>query len=428
MASDSLFFSRYGQWTSKQANAGAPAEKIRATGLSLLAECVNTGEVTCIDGCDSPMSRAIMKHHGAAIFEMNSNWTLSPQDWCCPCCRRNKLQISRVGQHGQILAKSVIHHDHMSEVLRQTFNERFIAAGTTLEQVDGLELVRRISSAFAAYDEILVCEDCNNADTSAKRLCEIPGNFSFSVGQIRTFIMSRHHRPHLIDETKAQQAWLGAENAFNLRMRIVNAVAKAAATDRHWYEPNGKLHERIPVHGSDGRHDPYIFRWFTPTEVVDALGAKTKVSAPNVRRWRTDSKPLGKSLPPNYLALLLSDSSNARRWDTLADHWSCPVCRRSKEDIVYIDKKGNVSWHLHEVPKRAGLWGGVGPICNHCFSTLRSLKLELETHVSEEVAIYNIVSPAEIADIISPRPHSLHVVKSVRAASLVQAIFSEKRL
>lgn len=428
MSNGSLLFTRYGDWIREQTEARTPREIIRANGLKLLVECIDKGEISRLDSCNSPISRAIMKHHGATVFEMNSNWALSPQDWRCPCCRRSKLEISRVGQHGQILAKSVAHHDHMGEVLRRAFNDQFVASGMALEQVDGLELVRRMSLAFSAYDEILICEDCNNADANAKRMHDIPKDFSFSIGQICSFITVRNHQAHSIDVENAYQAWLAAEKAYLLRMRIVAAVAKAAATDRHWYEPNGKLQERYPVLGCDGRYDPCLFDWFATTEVLDALGAKTKVSKPNLRKWRTDPKPPGKPLPSNYLALLLSDSSHARRWNGLAHDWSCPVCLRSKHDLVYIEKKGNISWHLHQLPKHAGNWGGNGFICNHCFSTLMSLKSEIATYANESFIIYDIVTPAEVANIIIPRPHSLHAIKAGNADFLVKAIFSEERL
>jgi rubredoxin len=428
MWNDSLFFSRYARWMREQNNAGVDRETIRTEGLKLLVECVDHGEITCLDSCNSPVSRVIKEHHRATVFEMNSNWVSSPQDWRCPCCGRSKLQISRVGQHGQILAKSVVHHDHMGEVLRQAFNIQFVAAGTNLEQVDGLELVRRMSLAFAAYDEVLVCEDCNNADAHAKRLVEIPRDFSFSIGQIRTFIAARDHQPHVIDAEKVRRAWIAAEAAYKLRMRIVAAVAKAAATDRHWYEPNGKPCERYPVLGSEGRQDPCILDWFSTNTVVDALGAKTKVSAPNMRKWRTVTKKPSKTLPANYLALLLSDHFSALRWNMVEDNWRCPTCRRAKHEVVYIEKKGNVSMHLHEITSRAAAWNQVGLICNHCSSTLMSLKWELATYTDEALGIYDIVTPAELTPIIIPRAHSPHAIEPQRAEALVQTILSEGRV
>jgi hypothetical protein len=56
MWSEKLFFSRYGSWSRKQGpevrqEEGAPVA------LPLLLECVETGEVSCLDGQTSPIAK-----------------------------------------------------------------------------------------------------------------------------------------------------------------------------------------------------------------------------------------------------------------------------------------------------------------------------------------------------------------------------------
>ncbi|MCG2583906.1 hypothetical protein [Massilia sp. TS11] len=427
MANDSVFDTRYARFVYERRRAGDDAQTIRSQALPLLIESVESGELSILDSPNSPVSRAIMRHHSAIKFEMNSNWVLSPQDWCCPCCKRSKLQISRVGQHGQILAKSVVHHDHMDRALRTAFNAQFVAAGTDIEQVDGLELIRRISSAFSAYDEILVCEDCNNADTNAKRLFQLPDVFSFSIGQIATFISVADHLPHRLDQQKIEIAWGAAEPAYGLRMRIVDAVAHAAATDRHWYEPNGKVQERLPMLGSNGLLDPFVLKLFTTDEISDALGAKTAVSTPNMSKWRTEPKRKSKALPKNYLALLLSDQFSAMHWNKVEADWICPICRRKKEELVYVEDKGNVALHLHQVRTKNEAWQNISWICNHCSSVLMSLKWELQTHVGKIAGSYDFVEPHELRKIIIARPHSRHAVDAQLAHTLVTSILNDGR-
>jgi hypothetical protein len=88
--------------------------------------------------------------------------------------------------------------------LKAEFHEAFERAGTDVEQIDGQRLVERTGSAFAAYEEVLVCEDCNNADTEAKKQITAPRFFSFSIGQILSFIRSGDHQPHQVDASRAK--------------------------------------------------------------------------------------------------------------------------------------------------------------------------------------------------------------------------------
>ena len=85
--------------------------ELRKEAMAALVESVKTGDITSLDGVESPLSERIRARHGVTDFEMNSNWVGSSQDWICPCCGRSKFQVSRVGKKGQILAKLVVHHD-----------------------------------------------------------------------------------------------------------------------------------------------------------------------------------------------------------------------------------------------------------------------------------------------------------------------------
>lgn len=154
--------------------------------------------------------------------------------------------------------------------------------------------------AFAAYAEVLVCEDCNNADTEAKKLAGSPSYFSFSIGQIRRLIRSADHRPHLVEPARAEEVWAEAEPAYKLRMKLISAVAQAAATDAHWYEPHARAADPIPVFGFTRRSvESEITRWAYADPLLRTLGANTKVSAPNLSRWRQVAQKPGKQLPAN---------------------------------------------------------------------------------------------------------------------------------
>jgi rubredoxin len=414
-----LFNSRYGQWALDQPRNSVSVEQARDA-LALLVDCVNAGEVTYLDSQDSLISKKIREHHRIEIFEMNSNWTGTPQDWICPCCRRSKFQISRVGKKSQILAKSVVHHDHMGEALKEAFKHEFIKAGTVTEQIDGLKLVDHMKTAFSAYEEVLICEDCNNADTEAKKLGSTPKFFSFSIGQIRRFIKVENHMAHDILQEKVLAEWEASQPAYKLRMRIIAAVAKAAATDEHWYEPHPGNSEPVPVYWHT-RDNYLIAKWIHSDSLMVSLGTSTKVSAPNLARWRQSTQNVGKTLPINFLALLRSDEVDAKRWDKIDDKWVCPICLRPKNETVYLKPEGDITFYVKDTGRNQ-YWNQFPQICNHCGTVLMSLKQEIVSHIGKFQDSYGFVKPSELAEIITPRPHSAHLVKSNEAAALIAAI------
>lgn len=173
-----FYSSRFARWSEEQVSSNSESlPALRARALQLLVASVKHGEIVSIDGIDSPLSLRILAHHGEHEFEMNSHWIASSQTWVCPCCERSKYLISRLGKKNRILAKLVIHHDHMSQALEAAFRHAFEQAGTKNPQVKGQQLVERIAVAFAAYPDVLICEDCNNADAEAKKLLGAPGFF-----------------------------------------------------------------------------------------------------------------------------------------------------------------------------------------------------------------------------------------------------------
>lgn len=417
--------SRFMKWCREHPGPYTFSEEVelRKEALAALVESVNAGDITTLDGTASPLSKRISDWHGLTDFEMNSNWVGSSQDWICPCCSRSKFQVSRVGKKAQILAKLVIHHDHMGEAMEAAFHSAFEAAGTRVEQIDGWRLVERMGSAFAAYAEILVCEDCNNADTEAKKMAGSPSYFSFSIGQIRRFIVSGDHRPHLLEPAHVGEVWEEARPAYELRMKLIRAVAGAAATDAHWYEPHPRAADPIPVFGLTRRSvESEISRWASAESLLRALGSNTKVSAPNLSRWRQVAQKPGKTLPENYLAMLRTEESHGRSWEALPADWCCPICQRSKHELVYVGEQGKVIFAMRLVTGR-GVWAPLTRICNHCESTLMSLKREGTQRAGiSPKSSYSFVEPLELRKIITARPHSPHLIREKEAQELLTLV------
>lgn len=415
----------YREWLHKNGDAESleQAEELRRQAHQLLKAAVASGELYSLDGIESPLSARILEHHGAQTFEMNSNWICSSQEWHCPCCRRSKLEVSRLGRLGQVLAKLVVHHDHMGDAMQSAFHAAFKAAGTSEAQVEGFRLVERMGVAFAAYDEVLICEDCNNADTNAKRLIGEPAHFSFSIGQMQQFIAAKAHRPHELQPEKVISEWTAARPAYELRMRLIQTVAHAAATDAHWFEPSEGRARRVPLLGT--RLDPddaQILRRMSFDTVAKVLGNTAPISIPNRARWRTEIPRLGMPIPENFLAMLRSERVQAAMWAEVADDWRCPICKRAKRETVYIGEKGKVLFRLNNA-RRNGAWIHTPHFCNHCDATLKNLKAEVSDLLEAKLPdSYSFVTPMELSYSIMARPHSSHAIRASEAAQLVRKI------
>jgi rubredoxin len=395
---------------------------LRREALGMLVSAINSGDLTRFDGAESPLTKKIKAFHLRDSVEMNSNWILSSQTWACPCCNRSKLEISRVGKQGQILCKSVIHHDHMADALKAAFHNVFERIGTEIEQVQGRLLVERIAPAFSAYDEILVCEDCNVADMEAKRLVKAPAFFSFSISQIRAFIQTGNHQPHILNPDSTSRIWASAKPSYELRMKLIHEVALAATTDNHWFESYPHTMNPVPILGRRP-WDSVILEFIADVDLCKALSPTTGNKTRNLSRWRTAKKMSAPDrIPPkNFMAMLRSDAVRAQKWDSVADDWCCPICSRTKFETVYM-KSGQVVFDPNS-RSRSGSWIGASTICGHCTSTIMSLKTEIaETIGFRPEDSYSIATVEELAAIIEPRPHSAHQVRHTEADALVSLV------
>lgn len=416
--------SRFWAWHRRHRPVGVAENELRSEAFDLLVECIKSGEITSLDSVESPTSYQIAAHFGTTEFEMNSLWIGADQDWKCPCCDRTKFEIARLGKSGQILAKLVVHHDHMGDAMQEAFHKAFAEAGTEVAQVDGLKLVERMGSAFAAFTNTLVCEDCNNADVLATKHIDAPPYFSFSVGQMRLFIQPRAHTTHLVNYDIVNQIWIRAETAYRLRMSLIQQVAEASATDKHWYEPTSPMVDPTPTFGLSHRRlgDSAISEWMSTETLFRVLGQSTSASARDYSKWRKVRSKAAKPLPTNYLAMLRSEPVFATRWDELPTDWKCPVCERNKTEIVYVGGKGKIIFGVHS-HNAIGTWCNAQCLCVNCMTVLLGLKHEVEAQAGITLkSSYGFVAPQEISKIILPKPHAAHGVDAHSAEKLLERI------
>jgi rubredoxin len=409
-------------WAKQNKECTEAIQEKRSTALKLAIKCINDGTLYLLDGVGSPLSCEIKKHHGVELFEMNRSWVETSQHWRCPCCERSKFEISRLGSKYQILAKLVEHHDHMADAIKAAFNKVFVESGTNKPTNTGLALIERMAPAFSAYAPILICEDCNNSDAAAKKILSAKGDRvewqSFSIGQIRQFINVGKHLSHGIDESKVMALWLLVRPAYVARMNLVYQVAKAAVLQDYWYEryPVGMV--AVPTLSND-------YQRYGGLELVNGEALSHEMATSNIvhqanrSRWRTESKPAGNVPPENYLAMLLSLPGCARMWNELEDSWKCPICQRSKFEVVTF-MKGKVTFQTHSPTRLSPAWRGIQQICMGCCSVVKAMKWELEKGCGLDVgATFNCIKPDLLRSIITARPHSSPLVDGRKAQSLI---------
>ncbi len=199
-------------------------------------------------GLDSEYSfrtKNLISEFGANGAHLNRWWAMTPVDWYCPSCRRRKEHIVRVNQHNYLICHLHEHHDHMKDIVKK----RFETISTSKHIIVANELSERfaVKTAFSlsAYDNTIICSDCNEADKNAKLAIGAHIDFSFSPKEIGVLIIVKNNHEHEINTNKAKEIWLEAQESFDLRMNLANYLAEVAASNKNWYQPSRESSKKI---------------------------------------------------------------------------------------------------------------------------------------------------------------------------------------
>ena len=302
----------------------------------VLAE-VASGELTSIDGIASPNSLMLVSRLGATTFDMNSWWVKTPQDWVCPACGRDKSDIARLNTKGEIMCHLVEHHDHMKDVLKRRFQELSVIRETIVADERAESFAKRSATMISAYENTIICVDCNNADASAKKAAEVCRDFSFSPQELRRIIKSLPNRAHEVDVAIATDVWFHQQTTFSLRMKIANQIAKIAANNEHWFQ-----------RGDFGSCPDTINR--SASQIVSsraAFGVLAKLAGPKKKNpvkplasWRATTHSRPKIAPTQNEIEHAGQVGSPRLWSEIGDKWQCPACRRNRREIVRRNNDG----------------------------------------------------------------------------------------
>ncbi|VVE56675.1 hypothetical protein PAQ31011_05129 [Pandoraea aquatica] len=127
-------------------------------------------------------------HHCHALYKS------LPPDWRCPGCCRSTFEVLRWTMRFPHLPTKFLgwaggyhrHHDHAGDR----------RGGRLLW-----------NSPYARFPETVLCEQCNAADATVKRVLKLPKEFSYSPEEIRAFVEPVPHGWHIINYQQAARIY-----------------------------------------------------------------------------------------------------------------------------------------------------------------------------------------------------------------------------
>lgn len=309
-------------------------------------------------------TRELVKRFGAKGVHMNRHWALRNFNWQCPCCKRSKSEIVRVNRHGDLSCQLVEHHDHTPDIAKQLFRDASSSKPIVVADQISKLFVTKISTAFESYPRTVVCVDCNNADTKAKKAANAHMWFSFSPKDIEAMIDVSENCEHTVNIEKAIEIWNVKKDTFYRRIDLINEFIQVAANKDDWYEP-GKISYK------DFSDIIYI-----PLKIRSWLYTRKNYSENSINNnneWRT--KPKKKiTIVPSKQMIEFAKKTSSYPYHSISDDWYCPICDRSLDEAFQLSNNKKWGTKLHSATFYDGYETS---ICNECMETIRAVKNEL---------------------------------------------------
>jgi rubredoxin len=387
-----------------------------------LVEAVSAGQIA-LDGVMSPQTKALLQKFGVDRADMTEWWAKTPQSWACPGCGRGKPDLVRINARGELMCRLVEHHDHMGDALEA----RFVFYSTSRGQVvaDGLakNFAARSASMVSAYDNTIVCNDCNNADPQAKHLVGAPQHLSFSPAEIRRFVLPCPGQAHRIDVKAAKAVLAEILPTFDIRMRFVNGIAKIAAGNTHWFQASEDA--------SNAAHVDNAARWAARSHDqvggFDALCGTRRPPNSSLSAWRTKIHRKPRRFPTRGEIDHVAHVDSASNWQGVADDWECPGCDRAKVAVIRTNK--NAAGFRFTAQMRSFLPEAGQPVnlrsvvCGDCWEVGIALGKEACNLAGVTRGQYlDLVHLSEVRHIVRPQSHGRHTIDIQAADDVLQRI------
>ncbi|WP_141758571.1 hypothetical protein [Duganella sp. HH105] len=291
------------------------------------------------------------------------------------------------------------------------------------------KFAKRSAPMVSAYDNTVICNDCNNADAVAKKLAETHPSFSFSPAEILAFVIASPNAEHKVNPTVATRIWNENRETFHLRMKIVSRIAEIAAKNEHWYQATPyQLHPDYIRQTAESYASSREAR--RALRVLCGPPRKQNTKAP--KAWRAKGINYRVQTPTAGQIEHVAKVTSHKRWQMVAEDWHCPGCRRSKAQIVRPTKQS--PWALpitSKVYRDGSAKYGFSSVlvCDDCGSAAVDIVKEAAAVAGVEVGAYaRQIDMGELAQIILPRPHAVHRIANDKADALVEIIAARLRV
>lgn len=368
-----------------------------------------------LEGLDSEFSASsarLVERFGAKGVDFNRWWVFTATDWACPACNRVKADIVRLNQHGYVMGHLHEHHDHMVDFLEREFTRVSESRDVVVADEVAKKFVDRTAYALSAYDNTIVCSDCNYADGSAKRLIGAPKEFSFSPSEISQFVVPRANAEHELDHAAVQRVWQECRPVFEVRARLVRYLAELGAGDSHWYQPSSITAANVERRAKINMKYSGIEKIGGPDP--EKLLYSTNKFEGEKSAWRVN-RVVKSEEPPNESQIQHCINLNKRHWEATEGGWSCPVCKRGKMDVIRKSNKGVWTFLVQGSkvmydPSSPKFWQYI-KVCNDCGDAATHIGAEAESAARIKLSFSSaLVSPSELAEVIRASPHRRHEI------------------
>lgn len=366
-----------------------------------------------LEGIDSEFTlstQTLVRTFEAEGAHLNRWWVMTPFTWQCPCCQRSKEQIVRLNKNRYLTCQLHEHHDHMKDVVKELFENFSIKQNIIVADELSEKFAIKTAFSLSAYDNTVVCFDCNKADADAKKIVKAHKYFSFSPKQISEFLIVTPNEEHKIDPSKAHNVWKEAKPIFEIRLQMAENFARIAAEKKDWYQPSENTARNIErrARWQFERNGVTKFNKYEPERVLYTPEPfKGKNSS-----WREKFNPQSPTKPTSKQLEHLA-STRGKYWNRYDTSWRCPCCNRDKLSCVRPSKKN--PWILEiksgsmfdiadfEVNHHAE------PVCADCLDSALNLGREVIKETGAEISFpSSVISLEELKEFIIIRPHSKH--------------------
>ena len=319
----------------------------------------------------------------------------------------------------------VEHHDHVKDLLEKRFQEISSAQNEVVADGAAKRFANRASAMVSAYENTVICSDCNTADPDAKRAIGADKNFSFSAAELRRIVRPRPNDSHVLDLAAAREIWESHRKSFDLRMKIVQRIAEIAATNTHWFQesdPRSRPEQIKEIATTAARAHVSL----TYNAILELCGTRRTNKTASANSWRTRRYAPAKVPPSDREIEHAAKVDCHTAWQLVPDSWTCEGCRRSKRETVRPSKQS--PWffkaenrHLcnpSDAENPRPHW-----LCEDCCWTARELGREAARIHGLNISSYSrYVTLHELASIVQARPHAMHVIRNALAEQVLEAV------